>query len=260
MDKNEFEENIKGKKISETQVTIFSAFDNLSLLYLNSQQTLISSSKVFCLLTIFSNARSIIELSNTIHFFFLDKITQEEAEFRLLMFNYMSKKDRFEIVRKMDASDSDKELWGLTLKEIESQKFKIENHTVFKVLVQENKINDLSTLIDYTNRRNKYFKRNLILESREIKTGLVDWFYKMSSMYIHGSPAFIDSERQKYINPEVKARDSALDSLLTMQVASSFYCCILLDIIKYFNLENEDFVKEEVKLITDYSLVIKNGS
>lgn len=253
-------ENLKKLKTnSETSVTLFSAFDNISLLYLNSQQLLNSKSKIFCQLSIFALSRSIIELSNTIHFFLLDKIDNDEAEFRLLMFNYMSKKDRFEIVKRMNASENDKKNWGLTQNEINNQKELIENHTIFKKLIEDLKITDLACLIDDTNKKNKYFKRHLILQSRKIKTSLTDWFYKMSSTFLHGSPAFIDSERQKYINPEFKGNDNTKHALVTMQVASSFYCATLLDVIKYFQLENEHFVKEDIKLISDYKSVIING-
>ncbi len=245
---------------SESSVTLFSGFDNITLLYLNLLQLLnTGKNRVFCKTSLLALSRSMIELTNTIHFFFLDSVDETEKEFRLLMFNYMSSKDRFEIVKKMNASNDQKQLWSLTKEKIDDFKNRIINHECFTSLIENSKVADIYCLIDDTNKRNKYYKRHLILQSRGIKTELVDWYYKLSSTFTHGSPASIDSARQKYINKDYLEYDSTGETLSTLQVASSFYCCSLIDIISYFKLSKDLIGEKEIKLIQDYKGVITNG-
>ena len=72
------------KPNTESTVTLFSGFDDITLLYLNLLQLIISDKKrVFCKTSLFALSRSMIELTNTIHFFFLDKVDEIEADFRL---------------------------------------------------------------------------------------------------------------------------------------------------------------------------------
>lgn len=197
-----------------------------------------------------------IEMTNTIHFFFLDKVSECEKEFRLLMFNYMSSKDRFEIVKKMNASNDQKRLWNLTQGAIDDYKNRIINHEFYHMLIENLKITDIHCLIDDSNRKNKYFRRHLILKSRGIKTDLVDWYYKLSSTFTHGSPASIDRARQKYINIDYKNHNSIGEILSILQVASSFYCCTLIDVISHFNLNENLFEKDDIKLINEYKGII----
>jgi hypothetical protein len=175
------------------------------------------------------------------------------------MFNFMSKNDRFEIVKKMNASNEKKIYWNLTPEDIETNKSLIENSEFYNYLIRDSKISDVHCLINNTNKKNKYYKRHIILKSRGIKTELVDWYYKISSTYTHGSPASIDRARQKYINKDFIDHDSTKEILSVMQVASSFYCCTLIDIIDYYKLGKEPYLKEEIKLISEYKKVIING-
>ncbi len=249
------------KKNSETSVTLFSGFDNITLLYLNLLQLLnTGKNRVFCKTSLFALSRSMIELTNTVHFFFLDSVNEIEKEFRLLMFNYMSSKDRFEVVKKMNASNEQKRSWSLTQESIDNFKNRIIAHDFFNTLIEDAKVSDIHCLIDDTNKRNKYFKRHLILKSRGIKNELVDWYYKLSSTFTHGSPASIDRARQKYINEDYQYHDSTGETLSILQVASSFYCCTLIDIVSYFDLSEDLIDDKDFKLIKDYKGVIQTAT
>ena len=245
---------------TESAVTLFSGFDNITMLYLSLLKLLdTGKNRVFCKTSLLALSRSMIELTNTIHFFFMDKIDKTEAEFRLDLFNYMSKKDRFEIVKRMNADNEKLKQWGLTNDDILESKAKIEHSIFFNELIEKALVKDIHCLSNDTDKKNKYYKRHLILKSRGIKTELVDWYYKMSSTFAHGSPASIDSARQHYINEEYIGYDTTGEALSTMQIASSFYCCTLLDVIDFYKIDNKPYIKQDKKLIMDYRGVITNG-
>lgn len=247
------------KSNTEASVTLFAGFDDIRLLYLNILQLINSDkSRVFPKTSLLSLSRSMIELTNTIHFFFLDNISDSEAKFRLQLFNFISKKERFEIVKKMDIGIKQRKDWNLTEEVIENEKVSIIDSDFFKSLISENRISDFNCLINENDRKNKYYKRFYILKSRDIDSKLIDWYYKLSSSNTHGSPASIDRSRQKYINKDLINKNNTTEILSVMQIASSFYCCTMIDIITYYKLDNMEYIKPENKLVQDYSEVIKN--
>lgn len=245
---------------SESAVTFFAGFDETTMIYLSLLKLLNSKQqKSYCVSSLLSLSRSLFELSNTLYFFFIEKVNEEEANFRLLLFNYISKKDRFEIVKKMNTPIDKLKLWSLTENEIKIDKDKIEKSDFYKKLIQEKLITDLNCLFSETNKNNKYYKRYQILKSRNISTEMISWYYKLSSSFLHGSPSLIDRIRQHYINQDYIDYDIQTEVLAIMQVASSLYCCLFIDSLSYFKFENNYLDSTVHELITNYKNVITNG-
>lgn len=245
---------------SENHVTTFAGFDNVSKLYISLLKTIVPiESKIFCITSLLTLSRTVIELTNTIYFFFLENVEKSEEVFRLNLFNCISKKDRFAIIKKMNTPLDNAKSWGLTKNDITESKELIENSEFFKKLIEKNLISNFSCLVNDSDRKNKYYNRHLILKSRNIDTELTDWYYKMSSTFLHGSPSSIDRARQSYINQDYVNYDSKKEVLPTMQIVSSFYCMTLLEVFKYFEFE-ENYLKEtDRELLTNYSNVITNN-
>jgi hypothetical protein len=245
---------------SESHVTVFAGFDNASKLLISLLELVIPHKNgIFCTSSLLALSRTVIELTNTIYFFFLDETDKQESQLRLNLFNYISKKDRFEIAKKMNAPIEFYKINGLTKNEIEKSKELIETSPFYNKLIENESIISFSCLVNDSDRKNKYFNRYQILKSRNIRTDLVDWYYKMSSTFLHGSPASIDRARQTYINKEYLNYDYDKEVLSIMQVVTSFYSLTLLNVSDYFQFDESYLNKSDRELLINYGNVITNN-
>jgi hypothetical protein len=244
-------------KNTDRQTGALAAFDYSSLIYVSLVKIIRSNQqKVFDFISVLNLSRSILETSNCIFFYFIENVQDEEKEFRLSLFNYISAKQRFDLAKKMNVPKGKLNKWQLTNEDIQHQRSRIENSNFFKHLVEEKIVTDFNCLINEDDKKNLYLRKFKIYERRGLNISLYNWFYKMCSMYLHASPGAIDRQIQSYINPDLANFDPIPEIIEVMEIATSFQCVNIISVIEMFNEIDFNIPDDMNQLVLEYGTSI----
>ena len=205
-------------------------------------------------------ARGIIELSNNMFFYGIEDVNDDEAQFRISLFEYISKRDRQGTLKKWDVQKETLDELNLSDEELVNLKSDLCSNPTFIQLIKENRIMGFDSLVNPESSKNKYLRRHSILNSRGIDEKFVDGLYKMSSVFIHNSPGAIDQHRNYLVNYHNMEREDLKLSVSLMQVPSSFIANSILDFSKYTDPIDELLSTDEIKLVKDFANLILKKS
>nr|WP_321225517.1 hypothetical protein [uncultured Psychroserpens sp.] len=206
-----------------------------------------------------ATGRSIFELSNNCFFYGAQSISQEEKEFRLQLFNFISKKERKRPLTQLNTTDKDFDEWLITDGDLKSDRAKICNHPLFSKLIIENKFQGFDSLVNCLDKKNKYNSILTIAKERNLDMSFIHPMYSINSIFLHNSPAAIshqilklkgelENEENDLKNAIVKATTSFSLMGLTIWEISETYVPNFKKIIN----------KEELEIISNYSNNLKN--
>jgi len=232
------------------------AFSKLLLTYTTLLKLIPLPDGSFDISSISSIVRVFIELSNKLFFFGIEQVSDEELDFRLAFYNYLSVKDRFCIAKWLDAKNQKLTDFRLSEEEVSSFKQILEDMPFFKALVEERKIIDFSNLIK-EGHNNKYFNRTKIQEKRGIDNTWTNNWMNISSKFIHSSPAIIDQHRNYLSDFDEASLKDQLTAVIMIEICSDYFATTILELRPYIKNWETIISIEEINLIRNYSNRIK---
>lgn len=204
--------------------------------------------------TIHAICRIILELSNNAFFYGTQDISTIEAEFRNLLFEYISKKERKKTLDSLCVGQTDMEEWELTDKELSSNKKKICENKLFTQLIIENKFQGFDSLINPENSKNKYNSRNAIISLRGLNINDFKPIYSIFSIFLHNSPAAL-SEHILFLRGKWENEDENIE--IVMKTNTIPFCLFAMTITETIETHCPKFIETlndtEKSILKEYS-------
>jgi|GEM_PF-2193851 len=173
-------------------------------------------------------SRSILEFTNNIYFFGIDEVQQDELEFRLDLYNYLSNRERLMVGKQMDGFKKLNAI-GVTKDLVNKEKEELINSDFFKKLLTQNLIKEDEII------KSKYISRQNLQSKRKIKQHIYNDFYSLYSTFVHSAPLAIDTYKDFLINYNDRIFDQYKYSEAIIDLCSGFVSVMLLEAKIYTN-------------------------
>lgn len=200
--------------------------------------------------------RSMLELSNNCYFYGAELIPNQEQEFRKLIFDYNTTKERLKSAKRLNTTRTELEDWELTDEKLISLKGSICKHSLFIDLLLKNKFQGFDSLVSQENNKNKYYSRDILIKNRGMDGSLLGPLYSLQSSMLHHSPSGI-KQHIDYLENSIDNSNPNFELNIAVSLMTFQFCLFAKSIEEINNTFDiglyDDINVQESEIITDYS-------
>lgn len=194
-----------------------------------------------------SISRSILDFTNTIHFYALAEISSDEIQFRIDLYNYLSFSERIINAKQLGATPKKLNNYDLSNNTLIKHREKLIKNEFFNKLKEQEKIKEDNI------KNSEYINRKNLQKDRKIQIHVYDNFYSLYSTFVHSSPLAIDIFKEFLINQDKLSKKQYDYVIVVIEMSAGFISVLLKETKRYTKDWSKFLEKVEIETIYQFA-------